>query len=137
MRCVLNEQHDRITIGGSRDTNLRFADDTTLMCIIKEIGPICCSCSNESNKPASKKNHCLIHKRQRSSLSRPIFPFIRREVLPATSSPLHLIVLSTYSVSCLLLPAFLLSYLPHISLNIVLPSQPWWIKTEQVDFIPE
>ena len=46
---------------------------------------------------------------------------------PATSSPPHLIVFSTPppSVSCLLLPVFLLSCLPHISLNIVLPYQHW------------
>ena len=51
--------------------------------------------------------------------------FVMDEVLPATSSPPHLIVISTSSVSCLLLPVFLLSYLPHISLNAVLPSQSW------------
>ena len=48
------------------------------------------------------------------SLSLPIFPFIRGEVLPVTFSPPHL-----------LLPVFLLSSLLHISLNTVLPSQPW------------
>ena len=32
MRCVLEEHHDGITIGGRRETNLRFADDTTLLC---------------------------------------------------------------------------------------------------------
>ena len=36
MRCVLEEHHDGITIGGRRDTNLRFADDTTLLCTSKE-----------------------------------------------------------------------------------------------------
>ena len=29
MRCVLEEHHDGITIGGRRQNNLRFADDTT------------------------------------------------------------------------------------------------------------
>ena len=36
MRCVLEEHHDGITIGGRRETNLRFADDTTLLCTSKE-----------------------------------------------------------------------------------------------------
>ena len=36
MRGVLEEHHDGITIGGRRETNLRFADDTTLLCTIKE-----------------------------------------------------------------------------------------------------
>ena len=36
MRCVLEEHHDGITIGGTRETNLRFADDTTLLCTGKE-----------------------------------------------------------------------------------------------------
>ena len=31
MRCVLEEHHGGITIGGRRETNLRFADDTTLL----------------------------------------------------------------------------------------------------------
>ena len=43
-------------------------------------------------------------------------------MLPATSSPPHLIVFSTPSVSCLLLPVSLLSCLLHISLSTVLPS---------------
>ena len=30
MRCVLEEHHDGITIGGRRQNNLRFADDTTM-----------------------------------------------------------------------------------------------------------
>ena len=62
------------------------------------------------------------------TLSLPLFPFVRGEVLPATSSPHHLIVFSTLLClfkSCLLLPVFLLSCHPHISLNTVLPSQPW------------
>ena len=36
MLCVLEEHHDGITIGGRRETNLRFADDTTLLCTRKE-----------------------------------------------------------------------------------------------------
>ena len=36
MRCVLEEHHDGTTIGGRRETNLRFADDTTLLCTSKE-----------------------------------------------------------------------------------------------------
>ena len=36
MRCVLEEHHDGITIGGRRETNLRFTDDTTLLCTSKE-----------------------------------------------------------------------------------------------------
>ena len=36
MRCVLEEHHDGITIGGRRENNLRFADDTTLLCTSKE-----------------------------------------------------------------------------------------------------
>ena len=32
MRCVLEEHHDGITIGGRRDTNLRFANYTILLC---------------------------------------------------------------------------------------------------------
>ena len=43
-------------------------------------------------------------------------PFVRGEVLPATFSPPHLIVLPPSSVSCLRIPVFLLSCLPHISL---------------------
>ena len=35
MRCVLEEHHDGITIGGRRETNLRFADDTTFLCTSK------------------------------------------------------------------------------------------------------
>ena len=53
------------------------------------------------------------------------FPFVRGRVLSATSSPPHLIFFPPSSVSCLLLPVFLLCCLPRISLNIVLPSQPW------------
>ena len=57
----------------------------------------------------------------------PLFPFIRREVLSATSSPPHLIVFSTILClfSSLLLPVFLLSCIPHISLNTVLLFQHW------------
>ena len=36
MRCVLEEHHDGITIGGRRDTNLRFADDTIMLCICND-----------------------------------------------------------------------------------------------------
>ena len=36
MRCVLEEHRDGITIGGRRETNLRFADDPTLLCTSKE-----------------------------------------------------------------------------------------------------
>ena len=38
MRCVLEEHYDGITIGGRRQNNLRFADDTTLilLCTSKE-----------------------------------------------------------------------------------------------------
>ena len=34
MRCIglLEEHHDGITIGGRRETHLRFADDTTFLC---------------------------------------------------------------------------------------------------------
>ena len=32
MLCVVEEHHDGITIGGRKDTNLRCADDTTLLC---------------------------------------------------------------------------------------------------------
>ena len=35
-RPLLEEHHDGITIGGRRETNLRFADDTTLLCTSKE-----------------------------------------------------------------------------------------------------
>ena len=35
-RCALEEYHDGITIGGRRETNLRFVDDTTLLCKSKE-----------------------------------------------------------------------------------------------------
>ena len=36
MRCVLEEHHDGITIGGRRETKLRFADDKTLLGTSKE-----------------------------------------------------------------------------------------------------
>ena len=36
MRCILEEHHDGITIGDRTETNLRFADDTTLLCTSKE-----------------------------------------------------------------------------------------------------
>ena len=36
MRCVLEEHHDGITVGGRSETNLRFADDTALLCTSKE-----------------------------------------------------------------------------------------------------
>ena len=32
MLCVVEEHHDGITIGGRKDTNLRCADDTALLC---------------------------------------------------------------------------------------------------------
>ena len=35
MLCVLEEHHDGITIGDGRETNLRCADDTTLLCTSK------------------------------------------------------------------------------------------------------
>ena len=61
------------------------------------------------------------------TLSLPLVPFVRGEVLHEASSSPHLIVLIFHpsSVSCLLLPVVLLSCLHHISLNTVLPSQPW------------
>ena len=56
------------------------------------------------------------------NLSLPLFPFVRGEVRPAmTFSPRHLLVFSTPSVSCLLLPAFFTSLLTqssHISLGL-------------------
>ena len=59
-------------------------------------------------------------------ISLPVFPFVRGEVLPATFSPPHLLdFFPPSSVSRLLLPASLLSCLLRISLNTVLPSQPW------------
>ena len=33
----MEERDDGITIGGKRETNLRFADDTTLLCTSKEV----------------------------------------------------------------------------------------------------
>ena len=36
MRCVVEEHHDGVTIGGRREINLRFADDTTLLSTSKE-----------------------------------------------------------------------------------------------------
>ena len=47
-------------------------------------------------------------------LSLPLFPFLIGEVLPATSSPPHLISSPPSSIYCLLLPVFLLACLPHI-----------------------
>ena len=59
-----------------------------------------------------------------ASLSLPLIPFVRGELLPANSSSPHLMVFS--SLLCLFSSSvFLLSCLPHISLNTVLPSQPW------------
>ena len=51
------------------------------------------------------------------------FHFVRGEVLPATSSPPHLIVFSTRLclLACLLIPVFLPSCQLHISLNTALP----------------
>ena len=36
VRCVLGEHRGGITIGGRRETNLRLADGTTLLCTRKE-----------------------------------------------------------------------------------------------------
>ena len=60
MRCVLVEHHDGITIGGRRETNLRFADDTTLLRTSKEelLGLL------KKVKEACPKTFCLTHKRQ-------------------------------------------------------------------------
>ena len=61
MRCVLEEHHDGITIGGRIDINLRFADDTTLLCTSKEE---LMALLKRSKKPASPKTNYLTHKRQ-------------------------------------------------------------------------
>ena len=57
MRCVLEEHQeagedgeDR-TIGGRRQNNFQFADDTTLLCTSKPY-------SKRSKKPASHKTYC-------------------------------------------------------------------------------
>ena len=102
-----------------RDTNLRFADDTTLLCTSKE--ELLFMRSNGSKEPASPKTHCLTLKRQRSYVSRPLVPFIRGEVLPTTSSPPHRIVF--FTLLCLLssfssLPPLLPS--SHLSLSLSL-----------------
>ena len=66
MRCVLEEHHDGITIGGRRETNLRFADDTTLLCTSAQVRKSCWAYSKRSKKRACPKTVCLTHKRQRS-----------------------------------------------------------------------
>ena len=66
MRCVLEENHDGITIGGRRETNLRFADDTTLLCTSRPLRKSCWAYSKRSKKRAYPKTFCLTHKRQRS-----------------------------------------------------------------------
>ena len=57
MRCVLEKHHDGITIGGTRETNLRFADDTTLLCTSKEelLGLL------KKVKEASMSQHLLLN----------------------------------------------------------------------------
>ena len=58
MRYVLEEHHDGITIGDRRETNLRFADNTTLLCTSKEeLQP----CSKRPKKPVCPKPYCLTH----------------------------------------------------------------------------
>ena len=60
-----------------------------------------------------------LHQLYTTSLSLPLFPFVRGEVLPATCSPPQISdSLSTHPVSCLLLLVSLLSCLLHISLLI-------------------
>ena len=63
MRCVLEGHHDGVTIGGRTETNLRFADDTTLLCTIKEelLGLF-----KKVKEASMSQNFCLTHKRQRS-----------------------------------------------------------------------
>ena len=57
MRYVLEEHSDGIPIGGSRETNLPFADDTTLLCTSKE--ELLALLKNA--KEASKSQNLLIH----------------------------------------------------------------------------
>ena len=52
-------------------------------------------------------------------ISLPFFPLVRGEVLPATSSAPHLRVFPLSSVSCLVLPVFLLSCFSRIYLNTI------------------
>ena len=61
--------------------------------------------------------------RARSTIYLLLFPFARGEVLPATSSLPHRRLFHP-PLSRLLLPVFILSCLPKISLNTVLPPQP-------------
>ena len=56
MRCVLEEHHVGITIGGRRQTNLRFADDTTLLCTSKELLALL-----KKVKEASKSQNLLLN----------------------------------------------------------------------------
>ena len=57
MRCALDEHHDGIPIGGRRETNLRFADDITLLCTINEelLGRL------KKAKEASMSRHRLLN----------------------------------------------------------------------------
>ena len=61
MRCVLEEHHDGIAIGGRRETNLLFADDTTLLCTSKEE-----LLALVKRVKACPKTYCFTRKRQRS-----------------------------------------------------------------------
>ena len=63
MRCVLEEHHDGMTIGGRRETNLRFADYTTLLWTSKEelLAPL-----KKVKEAGKSQTYCLTHKRQRS-----------------------------------------------------------------------
>ena len=87
MQCVMEEHHDGITIGGRRETKLRCADDTTLLCTSKEelLGLL-----KRSNKPACPKTFCLTHKIQRSFLTfltfRDHLHFFVGQSLPSSSS---------------------------------------------------
>ena len=57
MRCVLDIHHDGITIGDRRETNLRFADDTTLLCTSKEE----LQALRKRVKEASKSQHIFLN----------------------------------------------------------------------------
>ena len=57
MRCVLKEHHDGITIGGRRETTVRFADGTTLLCTSKEE----MLALLKRVKEASKSQHLLLN----------------------------------------------------------------------------
>ena len=54
MLCVVEEHHDGITIGGRKDTNLRYADEPCCA----HVTTSCWPCSNGSNKSASPKTYC-------------------------------------------------------------------------------